>query len=119
MQHFGSFVFFNDAATTEIYPLSLHDALPISVAPVQSAAVQRVSPSMSSLSGPVVTSQTPLPFRSQHAVPCGPGGPVSPVAPVAPVDPVGPVSPVAPVGPVSPVGPVDPVGPGAPGAPAA
>ena len=25
------FFFFNDAATTEIYPLSLHDALPISV----------------------------------------------------------------------------------------
>src|SRR5256885_11531858 len=26
-----SFFFFNDTATTEIYPLSLHDALPISV----------------------------------------------------------------------------------------
>src|ERR1039457_4013837 len=25
----GSFFFFNDTATTEIYPLSLHDALPI------------------------------------------------------------------------------------------
>src|SRR4051794_41229130 len=25
-----SFIFFNDTATTEIYPLSLHDALPIS-----------------------------------------------------------------------------------------
>src|SRR2546425_6806399 len=30
MQHF-SFFFFNDTATTEIYTLSLHDALPISV----------------------------------------------------------------------------------------
>src|SRR3989338_6659266 len=26
---FSSFFFFNDTATTEIYPLSLHDALPI------------------------------------------------------------------------------------------
>src|SRR2546425_1656916 len=28
-----SFFFFNDTATTEIYTLSLHDALPISVSP--------------------------------------------------------------------------------------
>src|SRR2546427_8898198 len=28
-----SFFFFNDTATTEIYTLSLHDALPISLAP--------------------------------------------------------------------------------------
>src|SRR5437588_2958199 len=27
--HLTSFLFFNDTATTEIYPLSLHDALPI------------------------------------------------------------------------------------------
>src|SRR5438445_4874476 len=30
--HCCSFFFFNDAATTEIYTLSLHDALPISIA---------------------------------------------------------------------------------------
>src|SRR5256885_8015361 len=30
---FVSFFFFNDTATTEIYTLSLHDALPISCAP--------------------------------------------------------------------------------------
>src|SRR5258708_23064147 len=30
---FFSFFFFNDTATTEIYPLSLHDALPISPSP--------------------------------------------------------------------------------------
>src|SRR6266851_9458112 len=30
---FKSFFFFNDTATTEIYTLSLHDALPISSAP--------------------------------------------------------------------------------------
>src|SRR5258705_895110 len=28
------FFFFNDTATTEIYTLSLHDALPISIAPI-------------------------------------------------------------------------------------
>src|SRR5271169_1662808 len=30
IRHVGSNFFFNDTATTEIYPLSLHDALPIS-----------------------------------------------------------------------------------------
>src|SRR3712207_7671714 len=30
MYYFSSFFFFNDTATTEIYTLSLHDALPIS-----------------------------------------------------------------------------------------
>src|SRR5260370_41725606 len=30
---FSSFFFFNDTATTEIYTLSLHDALPISLSP--------------------------------------------------------------------------------------
>src|SRR3712207_7467908 len=30
MQHRPTFFFFNDTATTEIYTLSLHDALPIS-----------------------------------------------------------------------------------------
>src|SRR3712207_7606503 len=33
------FFFFNDTATTEIYTLSLHDALPISRIPVRSADV--------------------------------------------------------------------------------
>src|SRR5256885_11846484 len=33
-----SFFFFNDTATTEIYTLSLHDALPISVAPARARA---------------------------------------------------------------------------------
>src|SRR5205809_4672195 len=36
------FFFFNDTATTEIYTLSLHDALPISVSPV--APVTRTLP---------------------------------------------------------------------------
>src|SRR5436190_18037092 len=34
-----SFFFFNDPATTEIYTLSLHDALPISAAHADDAAV--------------------------------------------------------------------------------
>src|SRR6267143_6885121 len=34
MPHFTSIFFFNDTATTEIYTLSLHDALPISSADV-------------------------------------------------------------------------------------
>src|ERR1039458_8966139 len=39
----GGFFFFNDTATTEIYTLSLHDALPISV--VQKTPVGRTSAS--------------------------------------------------------------------------
>src|SRR2546421_10874418 len=35
-----SFFFFNDTATTEIYTLSLHDALPISVAHARRVDVQ-------------------------------------------------------------------------------
>src|SRR2546425_6199108 len=34
MSTLESFFFFNDTATTEIYPLSLHDALPISQDPL-------------------------------------------------------------------------------------
>src|SRR2546425_1378213 len=37
-----SFFFFNDTATTEIYTLSLHDALPISFQIVQPFAAQTV-----------------------------------------------------------------------------
>src|SRR3712207_8927869 len=47
----GSCVFFNDTATTEIYTLSLHDALPI----------YRVG----------VRNGTPLPTRRQSASPSG------------------------------------------------
>src|SRR2546422_11536392 len=32
--------FFNDTATTEIYPLSLHDALPISLVPAERAQIE-------------------------------------------------------------------------------
>src|SRR2546427_5378648 len=42
------FFFFNDTATTEIYTLSLHDALPISVgsAPVATVTVSPAAPSL-------------------------------------------------------------------------
>src|SRR5256885_17134342 len=38
--HCSFFFFFNDTATTEIYTLSLHDALPISIAFAKSEAIQ-------------------------------------------------------------------------------
>src|SRR5438874_4003253 len=40
------FFFFNDTATTEIYTLSLHDALPICIAPSANINPERVYPSM-------------------------------------------------------------------------
>src|SRR6195952_970959 len=53
----GPFFFFNDTATTEIYTLSLHDALPISVEP--SAVVPIALPWMTtSLPAPVTWSTT-------------------------------------------------------------
>src|SRR2546423_9082277 len=42
-----SFFFFNDTATTEIYPLSLHDALPIS-GPRSSGSAARSTPARAS-----------------------------------------------------------------------
>src|SRR3712207_9206516 len=38
------FFFFNDTATTEIYTLSLHDALPISPGPVRTLETRRLAP---------------------------------------------------------------------------
>src|SRR3990172_7196080 len=40
-QHPITSFFFNDTATTEIYPLSLHDALPICPRPVDPSAAER------------------------------------------------------------------------------
>src|SRR5882724_13641344 len=42
---FSLFFFFNDTATTEIYTLSLHDALPIFVAPSSPVTVIRAADS--------------------------------------------------------------------------
>src|SRR5256885_11310767 len=39
LQHLFFFFFFNDTATTEIYTLSLHDALPISLADERRASL--------------------------------------------------------------------------------
>src|SRR6266571_6903855 len=41
--HYFVFFFFNDTATTEIYTLSLHDALPISRDPLASRASLRTA----------------------------------------------------------------------------
>src|SRR2546430_6959238 len=48
LMHFSVFFFFNDTATTEIYTLSLHDALPISGSP----APPRPSPRRPGRTGP-------------------------------------------------------------------
>src|SRR4051812_49957320 len=58
------FFFFNDTATTEIYTLSLHDALPIS----QSKVVTRESerPSGSDHSSRISQSRTPCFGRSEE-----------------------------------------------------
>src|SRR2546422_2939148 len=51
-----SFFFFNDTATTEIYTLSLHDALPISPEQnIDAAQVNMVSPQASHVDGKVWT----------------------------------------------------------------
>src|SRR6266480_6518671 len=41
---FPGFFFFNDTATTEIYTLSLHDALPISIGPARPRAERARAP---------------------------------------------------------------------------
>src|SRR2546425_11602596 len=52
-----TFFFFNDTATTEIYTLSLHDALPISTARPwpRPATTKRPSPARWSTAGPGAT----------------------------------------------------------------
>src|SRR2546430_11892676 len=48
-----SFFFFNDTATTEIYPLSLHDALPICHAPDHRRGPPRAAALRSRLGAPM------------------------------------------------------------------
>src|SRR5690348_18111860 len=43
------FFFFNDTATTEIYTLSLHDALPISMTTIAASTTQESMPSLDGL----------------------------------------------------------------------
>src|SRR6266478_6896999 len=63
--HIQSFFFFNDTATTEIYTLSLHDALPISMPAAASANPRAMPRPMPPL--PPVTIAT-LPPRSNSSV---------------------------------------------------
>src|SRR2546426_6199719 len=63
-----SFFFFNDTATTEIYTLSLHDALPIStVQPAVSVSRKRVG-----FHRGTHTHQVPVPVGAVHAPDGGP-----------------------------------------------
>src|SRR5260370_36314559 len=55
------FFFFNDTATTEIYPLSLHDALPISPPPPPSCSAARRFPP-----GPTRCGRCPRPRSEEH-----------------------------------------------------
>src|SRR2546430_11841529 len=62
------FFFFNDTATTEIYTLSLHDALPISITPSSnpSGAASNTKSSTISASPPSPKHATPSSPRSEE-----------------------------------------------------
>src|SRR6266851_10455066 len=57
------FFFFNDTATTEIYTLSLHDALPISNVGIHVAAAQK---HRRPLETPRIVARTPVFLRSEE-----------------------------------------------------
>src|SRR3712207_8429758 len=57
-----AFFFFNDTATTEIYTLSLHDALPICISPADQTASSPAPPS-----GPAARSPAARAGRSRRA----------------------------------------------------
>src|SRR2546430_12719727 len=62
MYQFSFFFFFNDTATTEIYTLSLHDALPISLrAASRCAPSTHSSPATRSTYSPVITASCSSP----------------------------------------------------------
>src|SRR2546429_6183894 len=71
---FSCFFFFNDTATTEIYTLSLHDALPISanvigscaVTPNSRFAINRVSPKAAPIPITTPTSANFVPRSEEH-----------------------------------------------------
>src|SRR6266481_3121052 len=65
------FFFFNDTATTEIYTLSLHDALPIACAPRRPCRPRRTAspaPCRTRATTPRVWSWLALPFRLEDLV---------------------------------------------------
>src|SRR3712207_7379446 len=59
------YVFFNDTATTEIYTLSLHDALPISARRLSSSFFQSPGPRPVFGSAPLQTSRLPVAAHRQ------------------------------------------------------
>src|SRR2546430_17457867 len=59
------FFFFNDTATTEIYTLSLHDALPISI----SSRVPHIHPVRRPVHRPAMALRIDKGFQQHHAVP--------------------------------------------------
>src|SRR2546430_8929488 len=63
---YSPFFFFNDTATTEIYTLSLHDALPISTAPLAICAMSSARAS----SGPETPMSTSAPMSATCSGPC-------------------------------------------------
>src|SRR5260370_8326510 len=71
----SSFFFFNDTATTEIYPLSLHDALPIS--PRWTSLASSASPAWMRCRR---RSCRPRSRRSSSSAPPPPGASVAPSA---------------------------------------
>src|SRR2546430_10265974 len=60
----NNFFFFNDTATTEIYTLSLHDALPISSSRNRSRRLSSPSPNNSTASWPTGISADPRDRKS-------------------------------------------------------
>src|SRR5256885_1424884 len=82
------FFFFNDTATTEIYTLSLHDALPISACQglrqVRPAACMALRTIGARLAAPGAGRLTRLPRSAPHGYSCRPRHPaIGPVAVVA------------------------------------
>src|SRR2546422_6819357 len=64
---FSFFFFFNDTATTEIYTLSLHDALPIYVLPSRRSALSRRLPKiLASLSASLKPNRISVPRSEEH-----------------------------------------------------
>src|SRR3712207_8841482 len=63
------FFFFNDTAPTEIYPLSLHDALPISIAALVHAVQAPIARPRSSGSKTIVMIASVLGTSSAPAIP--------------------------------------------------
>src|SRR5437763_13195605 len=64
--YFVSFFFFNDTAATEIYTLSLHDALPISMIPLISRNWRRTSFTTDAAARPTASDRKSTRLNSSH-----------------------------------------------------